>query len=420
MNFFLFLIATAYRHLLRHSFGYFALLLLLSYNFSALFAQIRFEKGYFIDNDSSKTECLIKNVDWSYNPTEFEYKLQEKGEVQVAKIANVSEFGVYNFNKYIRAMVKIDKSSDNIARISDFRSPAFVDDMLFLKVLVEGAASLYEYQNRDINRFFYSLDQTNLEQLVFKLYQLDETTVGENREYQVQLYENTNCANQANNYFERINYNSIELVKHFILYNQCKGGNFVNMTIKPKRESFNLKIKPGVSLSSLSIGSSFANGGKAIDFSSAMSHRLSVELEFVLPFNKNKWSLFTDPAYQTYTSNTTAPSSGPIITTDSIDINFSNIEFPLGLKHYFYLSTNTKLSLQAAYVIDAMLKSHLQYDNNFALEPVLRPRMCFGASFSYKKLGVEARYYLNQNILTNASWWSAYKKMTFSLFYQLF
>ena len=44
------------------------------------FAQISFEKGYFINNANQKTNCLIKNQDWKDNPTEFEYKLDENSE----------------------------------------------------------------------------------------------------------------------------------------------------------------------------------------------------------------------------------------------------------------------------------------------------------------------------------------------------
>ena len=31
------------------------------------YSQIKFEKGFYIDNDGQKTECLIKNIDWSVN-----------------------------------------------------------------------------------------------------------------------------------------------------------------------------------------------------------------------------------------------------------------------------------------------------------------------------------------------------------------
>ena len=37
------------------------------------FGQIKYEKGYFINNENKKIECLIKNKDWKNNPSEFSY-----------------------------------------------------------------------------------------------------------------------------------------------------------------------------------------------------------------------------------------------------------------------------------------------------------------------------------------------------------
>jgi hypothetical protein len=79
-----------------------------------VYAQVVFESGYFIDNSGQKVECLIRNVDRSDNPTEFQYKLSERSEINTATIESVKEFGVDGFSKYIRSEVKIDRSSDNI------------------------------------------------------------------------------------------------------------------------------------------------------------------------------------------------------------------------------------------------------------------------------------------------------------------
>ena len=65
------------------------------------YSQISFEKGYYIDNDNKKINCLIKNIDWMNNPTEFEYKLPENDNSKRITIRSVKEFGVYNSSKYI-------------------------------------------------------------------------------------------------------------------------------------------------------------------------------------------------------------------------------------------------------------------------------------------------------------------------------
>ncbi len=56
--------------------------------FANSFAQISFEKGYFLNESGDKTTCLIKNIDWKNNPVKFSYKLNENSPVQVAEIQN--------------------------------------------------------------------------------------------------------------------------------------------------------------------------------------------------------------------------------------------------------------------------------------------------------------------------------------------
>ncbi len=58
--------------------------------FSA-FSQVRFEKGYFIDNQDKRTECLVRNVGWDNNPESFRYKLPTGDEILTAGIADVKE-----------------------------------------------------------------------------------------------------------------------------------------------------------------------------------------------------------------------------------------------------------------------------------------------------------------------------------------
>lgn len=109
------------------------------------YSQVSFEKGYYIDNTNQKINCLIKNVDWKNNPTEFEYKLAENSEPKKTTIKTIKEFGIDNISKYVRSTVNIDRSSESINNLSNDKNPIFKEEELFLKVLVEGKATLYQY-----------------------------------------------------------------------------------------------------------------------------------------------------------------------------------------------------------------------------------------------------------------------------------
>jgi hypothetical protein len=126
------------------------------------YSQNTFEKGYFINNNNQKTECLIKNNDWKSNPSSFEYKESENSEIIVVDITSAKEFGIYTLSKYVRSTVKLDKSSVNINELSTEKEPAFIEEILFLKVLVEGKSNLYHYLDGNIQRFFYNKDNATI------------------------------------------------------------------------------------------------------------------------------------------------------------------------------------------------------------------------------------------------------------------
>lgn len=135
------------------------------------FSQISFESGYFIDNSNNKVSCLIKNLDWKNNPTQFEYKLSEDSDSKKLDIKSVKEFGTNNDSRYVRALVNIERSEPNFAStLTDNPQPQFNEEELFLKVLIEGKANLYLYSFNNTTKYFYNIDDSNIEQLIYIRY----------------------------------------------------------------------------------------------------------------------------------------------------------------------------------------------------------------------------------------------------------
>ncbi|MEM9687105.1 MAG: hypothetical protein AAF934_09325 [Bacteroidota bacterium] len=151
------------------------------------YAQISFEKGYYINNVGQRVECRIRNVDWKNNPKTFEYKLSEDTAPKTATIKSVKEFGIYNISKYRRHIVKLDRSSKNINQLSTKKDPAFGEEELFLKVLVEGKANLYFFEEGNLRRFFYNTDTSEIMPLIFKTYLTPENQIVENNSFKQQL-----------------------------------------------------------------------------------------------------------------------------------------------------------------------------------------------------------------------------------------
>ena len=146
-------------------------------------AQIIFEKGYYITNDDKKIDCFIKNNDWKYNPSEFDYQLYLGAEIKKASIENVKEFGIDGYSKYIRAKVKTDRSSQKLKQLTYEKNPTLKEEILFLKPLIEGSHSLYEYEDPISQTYFYAKEDGIIETLIYKKYLRSKFEIAENIQF---------------------------------------------------------------------------------------------------------------------------------------------------------------------------------------------------------------------------------------------
>jgi len=204
------------------------------------YSQITFEPGYFINESNQKTECLIKNSDWYNNPTTFEYKLSQNDLIKIATLHTVKEFGINGSAKYISASVKIDRSSNDMDKLTSDKNPEFHEEQLFLKVLIEGKASLFLYKSEgSLTRLFYKINDTELNQLVYKKY-LKNSQIAQNDLFKQQLYQDLKGDAIKMDDFENIQYNPRDLKRLFIKYNESINSNFTNYEPTQKKDVFKL------------------------------------------------------------------------------------------------------------------------------------------------------------------------------------
>ena len=402
---------------MKHRFLIF-LLLFICINSSA---QIKFEKGYFIDTSSQRTECLIKNIDWKNNPVEFQYKISETDEARMADIKTVTEFGIYDFSKYIRADVKIDRSPSEIEDLTGNSQPQFLQEQLFLKVLVEGPASLYLYREKNLGRFFYKTENSPIEQLVYKEYLDANGNVRANNSFRSQLASKVICANSGSKPTTYLNYSQSEFIKYFRSYNECKGGVVAVENINKKRDFINLKIASGMDYSSLKYYSLYSSD---FDFGKKLNFRVGLEAEFVLPFNKNKWRILLAPTFQYFNSTIYFnPQNSLSINNRHAAIKYKSLEFPLGIRHYFYLNDNVKIFLNFIYISNFSIdfNSVINIDNSEVLNLDSADSFAFGAGIEFKKLSAEFRNSTNRELLNDLVTRSTrYNRLSLILGYAIF
>ncbi len=390
------------------------------------YSQISFEKGYYIDNTNQKIDCLIKNIDRKNNPTEFEYKLSENSEPKKITIKTIKEFGIDNISKYVRSIVNIDRSSENINNLSNDKNPTFKEEELFLKVLVEGKANLYQYADNELKRYFYNKKNSNIEQLIFKSYKATENNFGKNNRFRQQLFVDLKCPNFKTSKFENVEYKKNSLVRFFTEYSKCHNNELINFESGQKRDLFNLTIRPRINSSSLTIQNSVSNS-RNTDFENKIGFGFGLEAEFIFPFNKNKWAIAIETTYQNFKSEKTTivdnVSGGVLIA----NVDYSSIEVPVSLRHYFFLNNNSKIFINASYIFDLSSNSSIEFTRNDgsnlnSLDIKTRPNLGFGIGYKQNdKYSLEMRYQTGREVLSEYSFWSSeYKTLSIIFGYSLF
>ena len=385
------------------------LIIILSFN---CFAQISFEKGYFIDNSGKKIECLIENVDWKNNPTEFKYKLSDNSKSKKATIAMVKEFNIQNFSKYVRSNVEIDRSSSLLNELSSIRNPVFKEEKLFLKILVEDKYNLYYYEEGNLIRFFYSKNDPNvIEQLIFKNYLTAKNFRAENNQFRQQILNDLKCNSITSKNIEKTKYDKEYLTLVFIQYNQCLDSEFINYYEKEKRDLFNFNLRPGLNISSLSVTNQ-VNTFREVDFGNKFGFRFGVEGEIIMPFNRSKWAIVVEPTYQQFKSEQESPNSV---------VDYKSIEIPLGIRHYFFLNENSKFFVNGSYVIDNVLNSKISFSNS-DIEITKSTNLAFGLGYKqHDKYSLELRYQTSRNILGSFVFYNSdYNTLSIIFGYSLF
>ncbi|KAB1069749.1 porin family protein [Tamlana haliotis] len=402
------------------------LLVALCFNYLC-FSQIIFEKGYFIDNQNQKTECYIKNQDWKSNPSKIDYKLTEEGDPMTLTVSEVTEFTIYNSSKFVSTQVEIDRTLNEVSLLTTNKNPVFNEETLFLKVLVEGEKSLYEYIQGNITRYFYGTSAQDAKQLVWKSYKDDQDIIYENNTFRKQLWDDLKCPNFEIGSFLKLSYDKKDLIPLFVEYNKCNNQEVAYIDKHKNRGFFNLNLKPRWMSSSLEIVSS--NQDKNVKFDNESDFGFGLEVEYILGLNKNKWAFFIEGVYEHFDTEKTRNDTNAFFGAGGLTtiVSYKNISIPFGVRHYFFLNEKSKIFIDAAYVMNANFSSEVKYEtsNNSDLSPMeIKSGSNLAFGFGYKfadKYSVGLNYQTRRNILSSyAAHYTNLNFVSVSLGYTLF
>ncbi len=140
-------------------------------------------------------------------------------------------------------------------------------------------------------------------------------------------------------------------------------------------------------------------------------------MEYILPFNKNKWALLIEPTFQQYKSEKSLNNNFVV------KVDYKSIEIPFGVRYYSFLNQKSKIFINAAYVFDFAYNSKIYY-NSIGTSAKITKTIHFAFGFGYNfnsKFNIELRHSLDRSIfLHNSFWHSNYKSSSLIIGYTIF
>ena len=320
------------------------LLLLITLIYGAnIVSQTKFEKGYFVKNDNTKIECLIKNNDWLYIPNGIEYKLNDGTTVEKITTDEIKSFQIYDTEHYYQ------KKTFTIDENTDHKTEKITTLTKLLRVVIEGNVNLYEY-NRNI--FLYEKDNI-IKQLVYKKFRNDDKIMQEDFSFRKEIYNNLNCKENKID-IRKLNYIRKELIQYISSYNKCQNSDYVYYGNNQTKLKFNFKILAGADFYNLKSKMTFVSWeDRPLTYkSSSVNVIFGFETELMLPFNHNKWSIFLAPNFQSQKQEVSERRTslyGGYNGSIEMKDDYSYVELPIGIRRYFYINDKSKVFLDGAY-----------------------------------------------------------------------
>ena len=353
------------------------------------------------------------------NPTGFEYIPKTSSKSYTASISTVKVFQIGSAKKYIRFSGKIDRTSVSLDDVDDNRNPVWSDEIIFLRTLVEGEASLYVYREGNMVRYFYKSSSSKpIEQLVFKHYRVDVWIMGSNKYYQQQLFNNLRISGMDLNDYETLEYKESELIRYFLKYNKSKGVRSIQYENLKDRESFNLKIVAGFSLATFEAKNDVID--RELIFDPFFSFTIGLEGEYILPFWKNRFSLFINPAFVYFKGEQEITRVFLTIeNTYLYEISYTTIDIPFGLRYYAFTNNHSKAFIDLVFVTGFYLNSEITMNSSEYLHIIGANNFRLGAGYSFGKNSISLNFDYNKDLLGDfPTWDSRYNRLSLIFKYQ--
>lgn len=259
---------------------------------------------------------------------------------------------------------------------------------------------MYQYVNSNGYHYYFKKGNGAIEPLIYKQYYRNAHYIGENKTFQNQLIEASKDKITNSEIAFSLKYDKRDLMKYVSNYNSYFDTKNTK-TYSKKEHLFKSKAKLGIAYSSLNVTGPFIEANSTESYGSSVMPNFALEFEYIMPFNNNKWSAFIEANYQSFKSSevvTKSPSFQGIVLERKLLLasDYKMINFPIGMRHYFFINKTNKLFVGAELISTFVFKKEVLTDTNRALDSD-GYKMRLGANIGYifnEKFGIEMK--LNQ------------------------
>lgn len=262
--------------------------------------------GYIVLNTGDTIRGDFNEQNWNTTPSSISFS-DSAGNFRKLTVNDISAFGTSDM-EYETWKVDLNISSqENMQIMSTEPSPALKSSILFLKVLVRGSASLYQYTDAEShNHFFIRKSEPSPISLTDHKYLSivdGKESVVENARYKKELNFHLIDCTGISEQLLNLQYNAGQLTKVIINYNRCKDPNYIIKKLKKiKKFSSELRIHSGVTLHKLTFEStdSYYHGFTLTKFPNSTDPYFGISFNLVPGFFSGNFSLYNEIAYGHY------------------------------------------------------------------------------------------------------------------------
>ena len=342
---------------------------LLIFMFTNLFAQNKFELGYYIDQSGNKIEGEISEIKINNFPEEFIFRNGNKSTTVSTKSVKQIKYGMLIFE-----MKKFQYDPTvryEIGNMDSNRSLNMVETNDFLQLLVDGEYKLYRYSKKGVSTFFYENSNRELITLVYKKYLKRNNSISENKDFKVQLWNNVKNTKYATlDNYSHIKYREEDLKDYF---KEANGVTFKR--VKNSKVLFN-------------IFAGYSNSSMDVDFlqdlpAETYSHiTVMPEIEYVLNINAiNPTSFYFNVKYRAVKANY---EEVYVRENWKHQVDYQSLYFSLGAKKYFLSSNKIKFYGKLGFGYDMPLKAEiLSPIESWTLNPILLDQATVGINTGF-------------------------------------